>query len=229
MSKNVIEIIDITKVYNPGQRTELKVLKEINMEIKKGDFITIFGPSGSGKSTLLNMIGCLDRPTSGKVLIDGKNTSRLSDDELAKIRGKKIGFVFQQFNLVSSLTALENVEIPLRINGKNKIESRIKAKEVLESVGLEERLDHLPNQLSGGEMQRVAIARALANEPEIVLADEPTGNLDSKTGEEVIEIMSNLNKKGYTFVVVTHDIMIAKAAKKKIKIKDGKIIERSKK
>lgn len=221
---NIIETKDLVKIYNPGQRNELKVLKGINVKIKKGDFLTIFGPSGSGKSTLLHMMGCLDRPSSGKVFIEGVDTSKLSDDELAKIRREKIGFVFQQFNLISSLTALENVEIAKRIDGNSRGESKERAKKLLESVGLGDRLNHQPNKLSGGEMQRVAIARALANSPEVILADEPTGNLDRKTGGEIIKIMKDLNVKGYTFVIVTHDPDIAKHARRSIGIKDGKIL-----
>jgi len=227
MKKSIISIENVTKVYNPGKRNELVVLENINLKIRHGDFITIFGPSGSGKSTLLHIMGCLDRPTSGKVFIEGRDVSKLSDDELARIRREKIGFVFQQFNLINSLTALENVEMPLRINGMNKKEATKRAKELLESVNLSERLHHLPNMLSGGEMQRVAIARSLANNPKIVLADEPTGNLDSKTGEEIIKIMKDLNKKGYTFIIVTHDLQIVKHSRKSIELKDGRIITSS--
>jgi len=221
---NFIKTENVVKIYNQGKQNELTVLKDIDLEIKKGGMITLFGPSGSGKSTLLHIIGCLDRPTSGKVYIEGKDVSRLSDDELAYIRRDKIGFVFQQFNLVSALTALENVELPMKISGNNRKKTRKKAIELLNSVGLGERLNHFPRQLSGGEMQRVAIARALANEPDVILADEPTGNLDSKTGKEIVDLMIKLNKKGYTFIVVTHDISIAKYATRKINIKDGKIL-----
>ena len=221
---NFIETKDVKKIYNRGKPNELIVLRDIDLKIKKGELITVFGPSGSGKSTLLHIIGCLDRPTSGNVYIEGKNVSKLSDDELALIRRNKIGFVFQQFNLISALTALENVELPMRISGMNKGKCKKKAEELLNSVGLGERLNHFPRQLSGGEMQRVAIARALANEPDVILADEPTGNLDSKTGKEIVDLMIKLNKKGYTFIVVTHDISIAKYATRKINIKDGKIL-----
>ena len=221
---NFIKTENVVKIYNQGKQNELTVLKDIDLEIKKGGMITLFGPSGSGKSTLLHIIGCLDRPTSGKVYIEGKDVSRLSDDELAYIRRDKIGFVFQQFNLVSALTALENVELPMKISGNNRKKTRKKAIELLNSVGLGERLNHFSRQLSGGEMQRVAIARALANEPDVILADEPTGNLDSKTGKEIVDLMIKLNKKGYTFIVVTHDISIAKYATRKINIKDGKIL-----
>jgi len=220
---NLIETKNVKKIYNQGKPNELIVLKDIDLKIKKGEMITIFGPSGSGKSTILHIIGCLDRPTSGKVYIEGKDVSRLSDDELALIRRERIGFVFQQFNLISALTALENVELPMRVFGINKEKSRKKAIELLKSVELGERLNHFPRQLSGGEMQRVAIARALANEPDVILADEPTGNLDSKTGKEIVNLMIKLNKDGYTFVIVTHDVSIAKHASRKINIKDGKI------
>lgn len=220
----ILKGIKITKVYNPGMRNELKVLKGIDIEIKKKEFSIVFGPSGSGKSTLLHILGCLDRPSSGKLIIDGKDTSKLSDEDLAKIRREKVGFVFQQFNLIQNLTALENVEIPMRINGENKEKARNRAKKLLESVGLGERLNHLPNQLSGGEMQRVAIARSLANNPDIILADEPTGNLDTKTRDEIISLMKDLNKQGYTFLVVTHDPEIAKYAERRIYLKDGKIV-----
>ncbi len=223
---DLIRVEKVEKVYNQGEPNELKVLRGIDLKIERGEMVAIFGPSGSGKSTLLHIMGCLDRPTSGRVFIEGKDVSRLSDDELALIRREKIGFVFQQFNLVNALTALENVEIPMRISGKSKVKSEKRAKELLRSVGLGERLNHFPRQLSGGEMQRVAIARALANEPDVILADEPTGNLDSKTGDEIVNLMKKLNDKGYTFVIVTHDPTVAKHASKRIKIKDGKIWRR---
>jgi len=223
---NIIEVKDVKKIYNQGKPNELIVLKDIDMKIKKGEMIAIFGPSGSGKSTLLHIIGCLDRATKGKVYIEGKDVSGLSDDELAFIRRDKMGFVFQQFNLVSALTTLENVELPMRISNMNREKTRKRAKELLKSVDLGERLNHFPRQLSGGEMQRVAMARALANEPDVILADEPTGNLDSKTGEEIVNLMVKLNKKGYTFIIVTHDLAIAKYASRKLNIKDGKIWRR---
>jgi putative ABC transport system ATP-binding protein len=223
---NLIEVKDVKKIYNQGKSNELIVLKDIDVKIKKEEMIILFGPSGSGKSTLLHIIGCLDRPTSGKVFIEGRDVSRLSDDELALVRKDKIGFVFQQFNLIGALTALENVELPMRISGMKREKSRKRAKELLKSVDLGERLNHFPRQLSGGEMQRVAVARALANEPDIILADEPTGNLDSKTGEEIVNLMVKLNKKGYTLVIVTHDRTIAKYASRKLNIKDGKIWRR---
>jgi len=220
---NFIEVKDVKKVYNQGKPNELTVLKDVDLKIKKGQMVAFFGPSGSGKSTLLHIIGCLDRPTSGKVYIEGKDVYKLSEDELALIRRKKIGFVFQQFNLINVFTALENVEIPMRLAGLNKEKAKKKAIKILESVKLGKRLHHFPRQLSGGEMQRVALARALANDPLIILADEPTGNLDSKTGEEIINLMNELNDKGYTFIIVTHDKLIAKSAQRIIRLKDGKI------
>jgi len=220
---NFIEVKNVEKIYNQGKPNELKVLKGIDLKIKKGEMIALLGPSGSGKSTLMHIIGCLDRPTKGKIYIEGQDVYKLSDDELALIRRRKIGFVFQQFNLINVFTALENVEMPMRIANINKVKAKKKAIKILESVKLGERLNHFPRQLSGGEMQRVAMARALANDPLIILADEPTGNLDTKTGEEIINLMNKLNDKGYTFIIVTHDLLIAKSAQKIIRIKDGKI------
>jgi len=221
---DIIEVKSIEMTYNLGKENELKVLKGVDLKIKKGEMIAMLGPSGSGKSTLMHIIGCLDRPTKGKVYIEGKDVYKLSDDELALIRRKKIGFVFQQFNLIRVFTAVENVELPLRLAGVKREEARKRAMELLKLVKLDERAGHFPNQLSGGELQRVAIARALANKPLIVLADEPTGNLDSKTGSEIIKLMNKLNDKGYTFLIVTHDFSIAKLAARIIKIKDGKIL-----
>ena len=221
---NIIELKDIEMTYNPGRHNELKVLKGVNLKIEKGEMIALLGPSGSGKSTLMHIIGCLDRPTRGKVYIEGKDAYNLSEDDLALVRRKKIGFVFQQFNLINVFTAVENIEMPMRLAGVKKDGARKRAMGLLKLVKLEERSEHFPNQLSGGELQRVAIARALANEPLIVLADEPTGNLVTKTGEEIINLMNRLNDKGYTFLIVTHDPLIAKSAGRIIKIKDGKIL-----
>lgn len=221
----IIELKNVTKVYNLGKENEVKALRGVNLKVRKNNFIAITGPSGSGKSTLLHILGCLDRPTSGKVFIDEKDVSKFSDEQLARIRREKIGFVFQQFNLFPNLTTLENVEIPMRLAKVSKDRARERARELLKFVGLERRENHLPNQLSGGEMQRVAIARALANEPEVILADEPTGNLDSKTGIEIVKFMKDLSKKGYTFVIVTHDPLIANFAKRKIRMMDGKLKE----
>jgi len=221
---NIIELKNIEKIYNPGKHNELKVLKGVDLKIEKGEMVALLGPSGSGKSTLMHIIGCLDRPTRGKVYIEGKDVYNLSDDELALVRRKKIGFVFQQFNLINVFTAAENVELPMRLAGINKEEASKQSMKLLKLVKLEGRTEHFPNQLSGGELQRVATARALANKPLIVLADEPTGNLDSKTGKEIIDLMNKLNDKGYTFLIVTHDPLIAKSAGRIIKIKDGKIL-----
>jgi len=223
MSRVLIELRNVEKIYNEGKENEVRALRGVSLKVHEKDFIAIIGPSGSGKSTLLHMLGCLDKPTKGKVLIDGKDVSKMNDEDLARIRREKIGFIFQTFNLIPTLTALENVELPMKLNGKKASEARERAKELLKIVGLEKRLDHLPSQLSGGEQQRVAIARALANEPEIILADEPTGNLDSKTGFEIVKLMKKLNREGYTFVIVTHDLRIADFANKKIRIKDGKL------
>ena len=222
----VVELKDVHKYYGKDTPSEVHVLKGINLRIRKGEFISIMGPSGSGKTTLLDIMGCLLKPTTGHVFIDGIETNRLSDRELARIRGKKIGFVFQQYNLISSLTALENVEIALRINGWSKQEAKRRSHELLEIVGLKRRINHKPSQLSGGEQQRVAIARALANNPKIILADEPTGNLDTKTGFMILKLLKDLNKNNeYTIVIVTHDLRVGKIADKTIKIMDGRIVK----
>jgi len=197
-------------------------LQNISLKIDKGDFVSIVGKSGSGKSTLMHLIGCLDVPTKGEILIDGKDISKLSEGDLARIRNKYIGFVFQTFNLLQRTSALDNVRLPLIYNKVREIEDR--ATKLLQSVGLGDRIKHKPNQLSGGQQQRVAIARALINNPELILADEPTGNLDSKSGDEIIDLFIKLNKEGKTVVVVTHDEDIAKKAEKIIRIEDGKVI-----
>jgi putative ABC transport system ATP-binding protein len=228
MNNKIIELKDIKKVYQMDE-VEVKALNNVDLKINKNEFVAIMGPSGSGKSTLLHMIGCLDRPSSGKIFINGVDISKLNDSELARLRGKEIGFVFQVFNLYPTLTALENVELPMMIVEKNKKERKERALELLKTVGLEERAEHLPSELSGGERQRVAIARALANDPNIILADEPTGNLDSKSGYEVMKIFTNLKKSGKTLIIVTHDQYIASHAKNIVKIKDGEIIRSDKK
>ncbi len=221
----MIKLENVYKIYKLG-KAEVVALKNVNLEIESGDYISIMGPSGSGKSTLMNIIGCLDMPTKGKVYIDGRDTTKLSDKELAKIRLKKIGFVFQQFNLIQTLTALENVALPLWFAGVERRKRIKRAKELLKMVGLEGRENHKPRELSGGEQQRVAIARALANDPEVILADEPTGNLDTKTGRRIIEILEKLNKEeGKTLIIVTHDLEIGKRAKKQLKIRDGVLIK----
>ena len=221
--ENLIELHNLEKEYIMGD-VKLKVLKGINLKIKKSEIIAIMGPSGSGKSTMLHMIGCLDRPTKGKVIIDGVDVSKLDDDSLAKIRREKIGFIFQFFNVIPIFTALENVELPMIFSKKsNRVE---KAKELLKAVGLQQRMSHHPSQLSGGETQRVAIARALANDPKLVLADEPTGNLDSKSGEEIMNVLIKLNKeKGTSLLLITHDSSVAKHAERIIKLKDGMIVK----
>jgi len=224
MVESLIKLENVWKIYQLG-KVELTVLKEMNLEINRGSFVSIIGPSGSGKSTLLNIIGCLDIPTKGKIFLDGQDIQKLSEDELAKIRGKKIGFVFQQFNLLSNLTAIENVVLPM-VFQKIPEEKRFgRAKKLLEMVGLGERIFHKPAELSGGEQQRVAIARALANNPEMLITDEPTGNLDSKSGEMIMEILKELYQKGErTIIVVTHDPQIASFSKEVVHIKDGQIV-----
>lgn len=227
--KPVIELKNVSKVYKMDE-VEVTALRDVNLEIKEGEFVAVVGPSGSGKSTLLHLIGLLDKPTSGKIYLDGIETSKLNDKQLARLRGRKIGFVFQFFNLYPTLTALENVELPMMIAERNKKESEKNAMELLKKVGLEKRAYHLPSQLSGGERQRVAIARALANDPALILADEPTGNLDSKSGEEIMKIFDKLQEEeGKTIVMVTHEMNIAKYAERIIYLKDGKIIKEERK
>jgi putative ABC transport system ATP-binding protein len=221
----MIEVKNIVKVYRTGD-VETKVLKGISFSIKEGEFVAIIGPSGSGKSTLMHILGCLDTPTSGQYFFDGKDVSKLSDDELADVRKTKIGFVFQAFNLLPRATVLRNVMLPLTYANIPKNEREAIARKSLLSAGLAEKhFNHLSNQLSGGEMQRVAIARALVNNPSIIFADEPTGNLDSKTGEVVLETFQNLNNEGRTIILITHEKYIAEHAQRVIFIKDGEIIE----
>jgi len=227
MNDVIIQARDLCKYYREGKYNEVRALDKVNINIKKGDFVSIIGHCGSGKSTLLHMLGLLDRPTCGKIFFDGQDVSELSDDELTKIRRKKVGFVFQQFNLIPLLTALENVELPMNLDGIDPKISRKRAEDILKKVGLKDRMENRPPEMSGGEQQRVAIARAMANNPEIILADEPTGNLDTKTGKEVISILRNIGKKDFTLVVITHDNDVAKIAKKQIKLEDGKIISGS--
>lgn len=221
--KPVVELKNVSKKYKMDD-VEVQALYNINLKIKSEEFVSIIGPSGSGKSTMLHIMGCLDRPTTGHVFIDGINTSELSDNELAKIRGSKIGFVFQTFNLINRLTALENVMLPMWFNNVPKEQRKKRAQQLLKEVGLEKRMLHTPNQLSGGERQKVAIARALANDPAIILADEPTGNLDTKSGKEILKIFEKLNKRGRTIVIITHDLNIARVSEKIIHIMDGRLV-----
>ncbi len=212
----------LCKSYELGTM-ELKVLRDIELTIHNGDYVAIMGPSGSGKSTLLNMIGCLDRPTSGDYWLGGQNVSLLDDDQLSLIRGARIGFIFQSFNLINQLNVVENIEVPMYYQGFSEHESAERAMELATMVGLAERLDHRPSELSGGQQQRVAIARALANDPLIILADEPTGNLDSESGSEILKILVGLHKQGKTLIVVTHDEGIAENADRVVEIFDGRI------
>ena len=221
---NALEFREITKSYVMGENT-VHALKSVSSTIKKGEWVSIMGPSGSGKSTLMNILGCLDRPTTGKYFLDGAEVGSLGDDQLATERNKKIGFVFQNFNLLPRMDSLNNVALPLIYAGIPREERLKKAAHALERVGLGDRLDHRPNELSGGQRQRVAIARALVNDPTIVLADEPTGNLDTRSGEEVMEIFKDLHRQGRTIVLVTHEPEIAEFAERVIVVRDGVIIE----
>jgi putative ABC transport system ATP-binding protein len=225
-SKNkepVIELVDVWKIYKMGD-VEVAALRGLSLKIFRGEFVSIMGPSGSGKSTAMNMVGCLDVPTKGQVLLDGQDISRLSESDLAQIRGRKIGFIFQTFNLMPGLSALENVMLPMTFQSIPKDKREKKAKELLEIVDLGSRLNHRPTELSGGQQQRVAIARSLANDPAVILADEPTGNLDQKTGREVMQMLSDLHcKEGKTIIMVTHDVNIAQYAERSVRIRDGVI------
>ena len=222
-SNSLLSVQNVTKAYQMDG-ISVKALDGVSLTIEKGEFVSITGPSGSGKSTLMHLIGCLDVPTDGKIILDGHDISKLEEGELAEIRNQKIGFVFQAFNLLSRTSALENVSMPLIYNHTSEEHAIEKSKAALEMVGLGERMDHHPNQLSGGQQQRVAIARALVTDAPIILGDEPTGNLDSKSGMEVMNIFRNLHKHGKTVVLVTHDDIVANQADRKIVIKDGKIV-----
>ncbi|WP_455577396.1 ABC transporter ATP-binding protein [Anaerosinus sp.] len=218
-----IKLSDIRKIYTIGDST-VAALDGVNLHIRKGEFAAIMGPSGSGKSTLMNILGCLDRPTSGSYVLDNEEVAKLNDDDLAITRNKKIGFVFQNFNLLSRISALENVALPLIYAGVDRKTRLNRARELLNSVGLEKRMDHLPNELSGGQRQRVAIARALVNDPRIIMADEPTGNLDTKSSVEIMGLFGQLHKQGKTIILVTHEPDIAEYAERQLIVRDGKLV-----
>jgi putative ABC transport system ATP-binding protein len=221
----IIKLDDVWKVYVMGE-VEVPALRGLSLEVERGEFVSIMGPSGSGKSTAMNMIGCLDVPTRGRIFLEGTDISRLSESNLAQIRGRKIGFIFQQFNLLNTMTALENVMLPMTFQGIGEEERLRRGSELLELVQLGERMDHRPTELSGGQQQRVAIARSLANDPEVILADEPTGNLDSNSGSSVLEFLKKLHKeKGKTIIMVTHDPNLAKQAERTAYLMDGRIVK----
>jgi putative ABC transport system ATP-binding protein len=224
MPEYVIEIKSLTKIYKTG-KTDFKALNNVDLKIRKGDFVAIMGPSGSGKSTLMNIIGCLDRPTLGTIIIDGENISTVNDNQLAIIRGRKIGFIFQKFNLMPSMTALKNVALPMVFLGGSKADRDQRASELLAKVGLTNWATHRPSELSGGQQQRIAIARALVNNPAIILADEPTGNLDTKTGEQIMELLVALNREGKTILLVTHAIALKRFANRVVNMLDGEVTE----
>lgn len=225
MKKPIIELQGVKKIYQMGE-VEVPALRGVDLKIYPGEFVSIMGPSGSGKSTLMNMVGCLDTPTIGKVFLDGKNIAELGESALAQIRGKKIGFIFQKFNLLPVMSALDNVQLPCLFHDVSEEKRRGTAERILARVGMDKRMHHLPSQLSGGEQQRVAVSRALMMNPQVVLADEPTGNLDSKTGKEVLDLLKELNEEGKTIILVTHDANLAKYAKRIVMIKDGLIESR---
>ena len=220
----LIHIENMKKIYNPGEN-EVRALDGIDLDIEKGDLVAIVGHSGSGKSTLMNMLGCLDTPTSGMYVLDGQDVASMTDNQLADVRNKEIGFIFQGFNLISNLDAVGNVELPLVYRGVSKNERKQLAMEALKSVGLEDRMKHKPNEMSGGQQQRVAVARAVAAKPPIILADEPTGNLDTKSTQEIMEILKELHRSGRTVIIITHDEEIASQAHRVIRILDGRIEE----
>lgn len=220
--ETLVEVHDMCKIYNPGEN-EVRALDHVSLQIRKGEFVAIIGHSGSGKSTLMNMLGCLDVPTSGQYFLNGKDVSHMTDDELSDIRNLEIGFIFQGFNLIPNLTAQENVELPLIYRGVGRKERGALAEESLEMVGLSHRMDHKPSEMSGGQQQRVAIARAIAAKPPVILADEPTGNLDSKSTQEIMNVLRDLHQSGRTVILITHDDEIAAQVKRVIRIKDGRI------
>jgi putative ABC transport system ATP-binding protein len=221
--ESLIKIDDVWKKYDMGETEPLVVLKEINLDIRKDEFVAITGPSGSGKSTMVHIVGALDKPSWGAVYLRNKNIAEMSESSLALLRGKTIGFIFQQFNLLPTLTAIQNVMLPMEVINVPEKEARERAQKLLEMLGLGDRLNHKPNQLSGGQQQRVAIARALANNPDVILADEPTGNLDSKTGKFVMDFLGKMHNEGKTIILITHDIELVSYAKRIIRIKDGRI------
>ncbi len=220
----MIELIDVTKVYRMGNQ-EIQALAGVTLRIDRGEMVAVMGPSGSGKSTLMNIIGCLDRPTTGRYLLAGEDVSRLDRDRLALIRNRRIGFVFQSYNLLPQMTALQNVELPLIYRGMPSQERKALAKAALESVGLGDRLHHRPLELSGGQQQRVSIARALAGSPEVILADEPTGALDSRSGAEILDLLADLNARGQTVLIVTHDRDVARRCRRLVRMRDGRVEE----
>ncbi|MCI9492023.1 MAG: ABC transporter ATP-binding protein [Lachnospiraceae bacterium] len=221
---NLIKVQDMCKIYHPGEN-EVRALDHIDLEVDKGEFVAIIGHSGSGKSTLMNMLGCLDVPTSGSYYLNGKDVAAMKDNQLSEIRNQEIGFIFQGFNLIANLNAIENVELPLIYRGIGKSERHRLAKEALAKVGLEKRMRHKPSEMSGGQQQRVAIARAIAAEPPVILADEPTGNLDSASTLEIMEILKGLHQAGRSVILITHDNEIASQAKRVVRILDGRIVE----
>ena len=220
----IIELRNVWKIYQLGE-VAVPAVKDVSLKIHKGEYVVILGPSGSGKSTMMNLVGALDVPSKGEILLDGKDIGKMTESELAQLRGKKIGFVFQQFNLIPSLNATQNVELPMMFYGAPPGHRFERAQMLLTQVGLSHRLTHLPTKLSGGEQQRVAIARALSNDPEVILADEPTGNLDSVTGLHIMEMLDKLHKQGKTIIMVTHDVEKVKHAERVIELKDGKILK----
>ena len=225
MAKNLVELRDVYKIYGEGRESEVRALDGVSLTIGKGEFVAVVGQSGSGKSTMMNVLGCLDIPTRGTYLLGGTDVRELTDKELSHIRNKQIGFIFQQYNLIQSLTVLENVELPLIYQGVNADDRRDMALEALARVGLANRIKHRPVEMSGGQQQRVAIARAIATKPPIIMADEPTGALDSHTGQEVLQFLQELNKEGSTVILITHDNGIAATARRVVRLADGRIIE----
>lgn len=224
MKKQIIRLEDVWKIYPMGKNVKVEALRGVSLTVYSGEFVAITGASGSGKSTMMNLVGCLDKPTRGKIFLDEKNISSLRESRLAEIRGKKIGFIFQQFNLIPTLTALENVMLPMEFQNAPSSKIKERAKNILEQVGLKDRMHHRPAELSGGQAQRVAMARSLANNPEVILADEPTGNLDSTTGKYIMDLLCTLHEKeGKTVVMVTHDIHLVKYAKRIVQLKDGRV------